>query len=98
MQPEEDSLGAAPKAINKRTFERHPVTIKAKVRPIGKKEWEEGILINLSKSGTCIESSSGFFIGQMLEVMVPKQGGVDAHKLVATVIWKRGQKHGLNFL
>ncbi|MEQ1876388.1 MAG: PilZ domain-containing protein [Bdellovibrionia bacterium] len=86
------------KASNKRQHERHPVTIKVKVRPIGAKEWIDALLTNLSKGGSCIESFQGFFVGQMVEVIVPKQGGIEEHKLTATVVWKRDNRHGLNFM
>jgi hypothetical protein len=91
-------MGAAPKLHYKRKHERHPVRLKAKVRPIGKREWSTGNLINLSQGGMCLESQLGYFVGQMIELMVPKEDGADSHFITAIVVWKRGSKHGLNFL
>lgn len=91
-------MGAAPKLSSKRAHERHPVAIKAKVRAIGSKAWIEGDVINLSRGGSCLQCAEGFFIGQMVEIMILKQGGIESHKLTATVVWKRENKHGLNFL
>lgn len=86
------------KQANKRQHQRHPVAIKVKARPVGSKDWIDGHLLNLSKGGTCIETFQGFFVGQMIEVKIPKQGGIEEHKLTATVVWKRDHRHGLNFL
>jgi hypothetical protein len=92
-------MGAAPKiVVNKRAADRHPVAVKAKVRSIGNKEWTESAMINLSKTGTCIETPLGFFIGQMIEIMVEKEKGQKPHLIMATVVWKRANKHGVNFL
>ena len=91
-------MGAAPKK-KERGHPRHLVEIRAKVRPVGATYFVDGHLINLSKGGTCIESTMHFFPGQMLEILVPAapSAGKD-HRILATVIWRRENHHGVSFV
>lgn len=86
--------------IGKRSEIRTNTDIPIKIKIINDKYWYEGRMINLSRSGACIEGVSHFPAGTAIEIIATLKDPAKQYSILAHVVWADGEadRSGLRFL
>jgi hypothetical protein len=88
-----------PGSESKRTEERFPTNIPVKIRAINGTDWYQGRLVNMSKSGACLEGRFTRKVGTAIEVYLTSSlHNMPNHCILASIVWASGEKTGLRFI
>lgn len=83
-----------------RTEIRYRIEVDVKVRLEGTFQWQSAKLVNLSRSGACVNSKLQLDVARPVELEIPVLAGAEhlgIRRLLAEIVWAKGQKYGLKF-
>lgn len=86
--------------INPRRFPRYATDVFCRFRETGSFQWQQGQIVNMSKTGFCLKASQppAKDIEIEVEMDLLVDGKWENRKLDAVVMWKRGKRSGLRFI
>ena len=83
---------------SRRTEIRTKTDIPIKMKIANQRDWYEGRMVNLSRSGACIEGIPDFDRGTVIEVIVSLAATKKHYSIMAYIVWSDENRTGLRFL
>ncbi len=83
---------------SKRADIRTNTDLEIKMKVINDRDWHLGRMVNLSRSGACVEGIPALKVGAAIEMLVSLKDPNKHYSILAHVVWCDGDRTGLRFL